>query len=264
MVNYITEKYAGILTKEDVVQLFNRMTEKLQGNRSEAIRQCGLTGKATYDWEKAKYVKLGTKQKVLEACLGINFLDTTEYLLDRSNDRTVDILRTFISKIYMDAIETESKGQFRIMFKKFSTSMKKHQGLIKDQIEDEVADMSWLMRQKASELDLPVPEKTIEDMSLKEWLGVFPVIVDTYVKDPQESQLMAETLDLPRKSIEILWSSFEKLKSVELTTQVNSEYAVAETGGIWVLVGGKAISPTEEPFMHKPSVKRIPEASLTA
>lgn len=264
LVSYITEKYAGILTKEDVLQLFAKMTEKLQGNRSEAIRQCGLTGKATYDWEKAKYVKLGTKQKVLEASLRIGFLTTTEYLLSRSSDRTMDILRTFLSKIYMEAIETESKDQFKILLEKYDVSKKKHCGLIKDQIEDEVADMSWLMRQKASELDLPVPEKTIEEISLKEWLEVFPVIVDSYVKDPREAHLMAETLGLPKKSVEIVWPSLEKLKSVKLTTQVSSSYAVLETGKIWAWRGGEAAIAREELSMYASPVKRLPEAPLAA
>ena len=264
LVSYITQKYAGILTKEDVLQLFQKMTEKLSGNRSEAVRRCGLTGKATYDWEKTKYVKLETKQKVLEACLGTDFLTATEYLLDRSNDRTVDILRSFLSKIYMEAIETESKDQFKILLEKYDVSRKKHRGLIKDQIEDEVADMSWLMRQKASELDLPVPEKTIEEISLKEWLEVFPVIVDSYVKDPREAHLMAETLGLPKKSIEIVWPSLEKLKSVKLTTQVSSSYAVLETGKIWAWRGGEAAIAREELSMYASQVKRPPEAPLTA
>lgn len=248
MPSYIVEKYAGILTKEDISQLFGALAEELQGNRSEAARQCGLTGKATYDWEKVTYIKLETKQKVLAACLRTDFLGTVEYLLRRSNDRTVDILRTILSAVYTEAMETNSRDQFRILLDRFNLLRNKHRGLIKDQIEDEAADMVWYMGQKASELGIPQPEKSLEDVSLTEWLEAFPVIVEAYVEEPQQAYTLAKTLDLPEKSIEILWPSFEKLRPGRLTTRAEPFFSnKIRATERWEWVCGRGITLSEEP-----------------
>jgi len=207
---YITDKYAVILTKDDVGQLFNALVLMLHGNRSEAARQCDLTGKTTYDWEKAEYVKLETKRKVLEACLKMDFLGTTEYLLERSSERTLDVLRTILSTIYTEAVETDFKDQFTTLLNRFLTLRSKHRGLIRDNILDETEDMLSMLKHKASELEAPIPIKSIEDMSAKELLDVFPLITDTYLKNPQEAPAIARALDLPLESIEMLWSTFEK------------------------------------------------------
>ena len=185
MPTYIVERYAGILTKEDITQLFNALTSNLHGNRSEAARQCGLTGKATYDWEKAHYVKLTTKRKVLETCLRLDFLGTVEYLLKRSSERTIDVLRAILSTIHAEAIETNSKEQFITLLDKFNILRTQYRGLINDRIMDEAADMLWMLRQKAQELEVPVPPKSIEDISAKELLEVLPLIGDMYLKNPQ-------------------------------------------------------------------------------
>ena len=235
MPTYIADRYAGILTKEDVGQLFDALTEKLHGNRSEAARQCGLTGKATYDWERAGYVKLTTKRKVLDACLRMDFLGTVEYLLKRSSERTVDVLRTILSTIYAEAIETNSKEQFIILLDRFDALRTEYRGLINDRIMDEVTDMLSMLRQKAPELEVPVPPKSIEDVPAKELLEVFPLIGDMYLSDPQGARVVAKTLDLPLESIEMLWSTFEKLHRVR--GRVTTEAETIETGMIIVTAG---------------------------
>lgn len=212
MSEYISERYAGILTKEDISQLFNRLTEIKKGNRSEATRQCGLTGKATYDWENAAYLKLATKQKVLDACLKADFINTTDYLLTRSNERTVDVLRTLLSTIYSRAVEVDAKEQFNTCFNKFENLRTQYRGLIKDKIDDEVNDMNAILKQIALELELPVPPRTLDDISTKELLDIVPLIVDIYMKNPQEVQNIANVLDFPKETVEKLLSTFEKIR----------------------------------------------------
>jgi len=214
MPTYIAERYAGILTKEDVGQLFKALTSKLHGNRSEAARQCGVTGKATYDWEKARYVKLTTKRKVLETCLRLDFLGTVEYLLKRSSDRTVDVLRTILSSIYNESIETNSKEQIILLLDKFNALRTQYRGLINDRIIDEVADMLWMLGQKAQELEVPVLPKSIEDISAKELLEVLPLIGDMYLQNPQGFPAIAKTLNLPPQSVEMLLPTFAKLHPI--------------------------------------------------
>ena len=82
MYGYIAESYAGVLTRGDVVQLFDGFTMNLGGNRSEAARRCGLTGKTTYDWKEAmEYSKFRFDQieKVIFAIDGEN--DAEAWLL---------------------------------------------------------------------------------------------------------------------------------------------------------------------------------------
>lgn len=249
MPTYITERYAGILTKEDVCQLFNALTSKLHGNRSEAARQCGLTGKATYDWEKARYVKLTTKRKVLETCLRIDFLGTIEYLLKRSSERTVDVLRTILSSIYNEAIETNSKEQIVILLDKFKALRTQYRGLINDRIMDEVADMLWMLRQKAQELEVPVPPKSIEDISAKELLEVLPLISDMYLKNPQGAPAIAKTLNLPPQSIEMLLPTFEKLLPI-MGTITEAEAMTPEISGMGATIEIKTLDRTQLTDLH--------------
>ena len=216
MHNYITEKFAGILTRDDTGYLFNTLTEKLHGNRSEAARQCGLTGKTTYDWETAGYVKFNTKRKVLEACLNINFLSTIEYLLKRSSGRTVDLLRTFLSEIYTEAIETNSQENFIDLLDKFHTLSTEYQWIINDRIKDEHADMLWILRQKALELNVPITPRSIDEISARELLENLPLISDIYRRNPQEAPNAIKTLNLPPQSVELLLKTFEKLQHTSI------------------------------------------------
>lgn len=246
--SYIADKYSRILTKEDVNQLFNKLTEKLQGNRSEAARQCGLTGKATYDWEKAGYVKLETKRKVLEVCLNNDFLETIEYLLSRSSERTVDILRTILSTIYAEAIETNSREQFRVLLNKFDALKIRYRGLIRDQIEKEVAEMTWLLGKKALELEMPLRKRPIADLSAQELLEAIRLIGSLYAENPTEAKRFAiEDLGIPLETLETILPTFKELsymKEVEVATKT-SESA-------WP----KGEIPTNEYFAEKKTKKK--------
>lgn len=264
--SYITEKYAGILTREDVGNLFSRLTSKLGGNRSESARQSNLTIKATYDWEKTRYIKLKTKAKVLDACLRMDFLNTVEYLLERSSDRTVDVLRTIMSFMFNEAMETKSSEKFAILMQRFVSIRKAHQGLIYDEIKDEVTDMMSLIKQKSLELEVAPPEKSIEALSLEEWLDLFPTIVDTYIGNPQAAQTLAKTLDLPTEAVDVLMENLEKLRPPRYTTQTERQpgriYIRKTVEFGWEEIGSESISTDQEPTDTR--VRRIKERPLYA
>lgn len=158
MSNYIVDSYAGVLTKGDVLQLFDGLVTTLGGNRSEAARRIDVTNKATYDWKNAKYIKFDTKCKVLSATLELNFLKTIEFLLIRSGDRTVDILRTVCNAIFNEAMETESKSLFSNLIEKFDTIRHLYRGLVIDRLNDEVSEMLFALESKANTLGLPFPK----------------------------------------------------------------------------------------------------------
>ena len=211
MNTYIGEKYAAIMTKEDVGNLFNALVKKL-GNHSEAARRCGLTGKATYDWEEVGYVKLRTKRKVLEACLTDDFLGTIEYLLNRNNERTVDVLRTILSTVYADAVETESKEEFENFFDKFLALKLRYRGLVRDTIEDEVSDMENLLRERSQRLGVFFREKSMDDLSAKELLDDLGMIGHFYLENPVEAESFARNnLSLPGDALKPIFQTFREL-----------------------------------------------------
>jgi len=216
LVSYIVEKYAGMLTEQDVQRLFEMLALKLNGNRSEAARRCGLTGKTTYDWEKAGYVKLRTKKKVLEACLEVDFLGTIEYLLSQSTERTIDVLRAILSTIYADAIEITSREEFVNLFDKFEKLKVKYRGLIKDQIEDEVSDMSRFLKEKALEFGMPIREISIEDLSTRQLLDAIQVVGRMYVENPLGAEkFLKEDLNLPTEAWKQILEIFKELSYVK-------------------------------------------------
>jgi len=208
---YIGEKYAAIMTKEDVGNLFNALVKKF-GNHSEAARRCGLTGKATYDWKEVGFVKLRTKRKVLEACLTDDFLGTIEYLLNRNNERTVDVLRTILSTIYADAVETESKEELENLFDKFLALKLRYRGLVRDTIEDEVSDMENLLRERSQRLGGSLREKSIDDFSARELLSDLGIVGHLYIGNPMEAESFAKNnLSLPGDAVKPILQAFREL-----------------------------------------------------
>ena len=212
MYSYIADSYAGFLTKGDIVQLFDGLAMNLGRNRSEAARRCRLTGATTYGWNEASYIKYTTKKKVLETCLENDFLNTVEFLLNRSGERTIDILRTVLSTIFSEAIETESNSLFSNLLIKFETIRAKYRGTIRDRLEDEISEMDFALEQKASELDVPLPQKNILDISSKELVNVLPLIVMEYIRNPLEPLKAANNLKFPLEEIKSVWSTFRSLR----------------------------------------------------
>lgn len=212
MATYITDKYAGMLTEEDAANLFGLLVQKLGNNRSEAARRCGLTGKATYDWEDTAYMKLGTKKKVLNAALGETFLETTEYLLGRSTNRNLDLLRTILSTLYADAIEAQSKEDFEAALNRFEKIHTRYQGTIRDGIQDEVTDMSSFLRKKALDFGMPLRTKTISELSSGELLDAIQLVGHLYIENPAEAELFAvRDLELPTDVLKPMMQTFRNL-----------------------------------------------------
>jgi hypothetical protein len=209
---YLAEKYAGILTEEDVGNLFDSLVKKLVNNRSEAARRCGLTGKATYDWERATYVKLATKKKVLEASLEEDFIETVDYLLGRNSDRSVDLLRAVLSMLYADAIEAVSRAGFEPVFQKFERIRARYQGFIRDNVRDEVEDMIHALRNRASELGVAAAEKSVDELSPRELIDGLQILGHIYLESPQEAEAFAERdLGLPKQALEPMMQTFRDL-----------------------------------------------------
>lgn len=222
MTSYIAEKYAEMLTEEDVANLFDLLTRELGGNRSEAARRAGLTGKATYDWAQVAYVKLGTKKKVLDAMLKANFGATVEYLLNQSRDRNIDLLRTVLGTFYADALDSTSGDRFKVMQSKFDAVRKDHLGLIRDGIQNEVTDMEQSLRNKAEQFGLVMEPKPANELSGEELLRAMELIGNVYLENPNQAEALAvKDMGLSLETVKPIIATFQNLCSTS-TMHTNS------------------------------------------
>jgi len=229
--SYIGEKYAGLLTEDDVENVFDLLAQSLGGNRSEAARRSGLTGKATYDWRRAKYVKLGTKRKVLNAALNTSFSPTVQYLLEQISERNLDLLRTVLETFYANAFDSLSKDVFEFNMKRFDEIRNLHRGLIRDGIENEVIDMSTSLRNKAEQLGLPVEPKSVTDLSGQELLSVIQLIGQVYVEDPLQAELLgSKDMNISPQVVKPILATFQNLAFAEKlqTNAINDSHAKAK------------------------------------
>jgi len=229
--SYIGEKYAGLLNEDDVENVFDILAKKLGGNRSEAARRCGLTGKATYDWGQAAYIKLGTKRKVLNAALKDSFSPTVQYLLEQISERNLDLLRTVLETFYANALDSISKETFEVNMGRFEEIRNLHRGLIKDGIENEVTDMSTSLRGKAELLGLPVGPKMINEFSIQDILSMIQLMGHLYAEDPSQAEALGlRDMNLPVEVVKpIIWT-FQNLAFTEKleTNAINDSHVKAK------------------------------------
>ncbi len=217
MSEYLAEKYAGILTEEDVNLLFNEIMKELGNNRSRAAKACRVTDKATYDWENAAYIKLGTKRKVLRASLENNFLNTVEFLLDKSKDRNLDLLETIFSTLYSDGLGAGTKDEFNSKLRRFEQLKSINSGLIQDGLQKEVLEMSMALKVKAKEFGVIPKPVAIKDYSGEELLNMISLIGDLYSEDPLQAETIAERdFGLPLNIFRPIIRTFKILTSTKL------------------------------------------------
>ena len=155
--SYLAEKYAHILTKEDVLQLFKTL-EKAYGSVSKATREIGIQRKTAYDWSETGDVKLKTKIKILENSIKTKPDYTLNFLLERSEERASEILYVVLTRLFERAInEKLGPRNFLAVAKKLERVRKRHVGLIFEHLEEEVEDMSRLIQQRSYDLNVSLP-----------------------------------------------------------------------------------------------------------
>jgi hypothetical protein len=196
MANYLAEKYAYLLTKEDAKQLFDSLVN-LSGSVSEAARKCNIQSRKTiYDWKETSDIKLSTKIRILNASL-TNIPDKTlSFLLERSEESTSDILHVILSRTFEIAMRQNiSKENFIELTNKFSLITKEHAGIVLERLEEEVGEMTQTIREKAFDLKVDMSPVPIETMKPNHLLELLPIIT----KSIPEKITQTEKLDLAQK-----------------------------------------------------------------
>ena len=179
MSEVIVERYASILSPQDVRQLFNRLEENV-GSRLEAAKLCGLERKTVYDWEKTGDIKLRTKKKVLTALVENLVDETLEFMTGRSFETSVDILRIYLSALYETAVSEEiSKTAFQQLVSKFEEAKKQYPGLIIGHLEPEIENMLRSLSEKAAALEIPFDTSPLDVVRLTSLSAEIPTLIKT-------------------------------------------------------------------------------------
>jgi len=231
MFDYIIDSFAGILTKGDVMLLFDELVDHF-GNRSKAAEKVGVTPAATYRWTDAKYIKHDTKEKVLKTLLECRYLVALEYLLKRTSDKQTDILRTILMDLYNEAITTDTPDKFREAYRKFEEIRRHFRGTIRDHIEEDVAEMSHSIEERAEELDIPVSLPSIEDFTAKDLVDTLTLIVMEYKSNQGNPTEAAKNLRLPESSIQTFWNTFNSMRTPTPLVRDTESHGLFLGGGL--------------------------------
>ena len=205
MASHLAQKYAHLLTKEDTKQLFKTL-EKNYGSIQNAALKCGIQRKTVYDWQKTADVKLTTKTKILEAAITTRPDYTLRFLLERSEERASEILYVMLTRFFERAT-TQGLDQrtFVAIAKKFELLRKRHAGLIFGHLEEEIGDMSQLIRERCESLQVSLPPVAIETMKSAQILEILPTIVKSL---PEKGTLVghleiAEKFNVPIELVKV-------------------------------------------------------------
>ena len=106
MFEYLAKRFAEMLTKGDVMELF-RMLEQRYGTISRVCERIGIERRTFYHWRYAKQINSETKAKVLRVALEEHPIDTLEFLARRSRGRTKEVLELLIEFLRRGIIEEE-------------------------------------------------------------------------------------------------------------------------------------------------------------
>ena len=245
MSSLMVEKYANLLTMEDVVWLFG-LLEKAVGNKVDAARICDLERKTTYGWEKTKEIRLDTKKKVLSASMKEMPEETLDFMTQKSVQASADVLRTCLFALYEKAMTVRNSTDFLGLASKFEEKTQEYSGLIADCLEIEVGNMSGLLPEKASELGVafqPLPPRIVRFSGLSELL---PHMIRAVSLDPNTSRVeLAKIFNLPLDFVDALSTALSQYYApAKMVVLTEPELATAATLGSQGLVPQQAEQQT--------------------
>lgn len=202
---YLAERYAHLLSKEDVLELFQDLVKAYEENISEACRKCGIQRKTVYDWIRARSLRLSTKKKVLKALIETEPERTLDFLLTRSKEITVELLSINLSNVYAKAMaEGISRRSFIGAVKKFEDIKNRHIGLLWE-LEEELADMTYHIRERASTLNVALPAESVDTIRPSHMLEMVPAVVDAISRQGFRSfSELATNLNVPEKLVRVM------------------------------------------------------------
>lgn len=204
--SYLAEKYATLLSKDDVLELFQDLEELCGGNVSKACQKCGIQRKTKYDWIRTRSLKSNTKRKVLKTMVEIAPERTLNFLLSRSKETTVELLSTYLSQVYAKAMaEPIDPRSFVNTVKTIEKIKNEHAGLIWE-LEEELGDMMYHIKERAFALKVSLPEESVDMIKPSHLLEMIPSVAHAITRrevrgSPSE---LAINLKAPEKLVRVM------------------------------------------------------------
>jgi len=218
----LADKFADILTGNDVLELFKRLEESL-GSLRKAASRCGLQRKTVYDWKRTRNLELPTKRKVLRTLLETNTEETLEYMVKRSSETTAELLSTYLTTLCERAAEPEiDQAQFQFLMERFEKVRKENAGMIADKLETEVANMLSILEAGAVALKMSYEPDPPRVAKLTYLAAIMPTIISEIHKEyPYSAGLkLSRQLNIPLEFVDAVSRSVGELVSIYQTPRV--------------------------------------------
>jgi hypothetical protein len=212
----LAEKFADILTGNDVLELFKRLEESL-GSLRKAASRCDLQRKTIYDWERTRNLKLPTKRKVLRTLLETNTEETLEYMVKRSSETTVELLSTYLTTLCECAAEPDiDQAQFQFLMERFERVREENASIIVDKLETEVANMLSILENRAVALKTSYESHPPRVAKLAHLAMIMPTVMSEIHKEyPFSGGLrLSRQLNLPLEFVDSVSRSVGELVSI--------------------------------------------------
>jgi hypothetical protein len=175
----LAEKYANILTMKEFVELYKKLEETL-GNRSLAARKCGIERRTIYGWDLTKEIRVKTRERILLALLEEMTEDTLDFLTKKNLESLRDVLHTYLSSIYEQAMSEEiSNQEYERLAIKLDKIKKEYEGIIDDNLESEIGGMMQYTLTHAQELGLKIKQTPREILRISQFSRIMPDLIKT-------------------------------------------------------------------------------------
>lgn len=257
--SYLAEQYAGFITKDMILSLFEKLKRHLGDNMAKTAEACDLTRKTAYDLEKSMDIRLSTKEKVLEQLLEQIPLPTLEYLTKQMHDASSDSLMSYLSTIYEKAFDTHDKDEFLKLSNEFEFATKNFAGLVYKKLDFEVSDMLHGLQEWASQNNIDWKPKEFHLYDSETIKKVVPEIINMWIYSsfPMSKEELANRNKVPLGLIDVVGNTLNQTffpyyggeeESEELVNPrtEGTEVGFYITRGHKTMLGSTASIPTQQ------------------
>ena len=138
--SFTAQKYAELLNKDDLIQLFGLLT-KVVGTRKEAAEICGISRKTTYDWTNIGDLKGATKEKALDALIEHLPKETFQRLTERSYKLSREVAMMYLSVIRSSLSQEKNADDFKRSLTMLDNALQRYSGLLIGTYDEEIGTL---------------------------------------------------------------------------------------------------------------------------
>jgi len=224
---YAPEDWAKILSVDDLQVLIERMKQKLGAGLPRVCGEVGNERKTVYNWIKnaRAHVKDKTKTKVLKASLRINPVETLEYVQQKLERSSSNILLALFRRGHNKAISATTSEDFSKALLEINDLRIKYAPLVNRTLRVEIGDMLQDLRSLAVKHSVQIPPPSLEEISTAFIVGMLPTIIQSTLDSLTkvgifDAKYISEQMHLPleivesvARSTETIWRNAVQLRS---------------------------------------------------